>query len=159
MFGFKISLERYKNATTDAADDGRNLLTVMIGLEALYTAKHEVGEIKYRLALRVARLLGCFGINSETVRKDIEKAYVFRNTIGHGSDIDPNDRQEVMDLLKKVANILRISIIIFGIMLQKLKKNQIIFGIDDLMLLSKNEKLDESFVDVKEKIPDSVLRI
>jgi len=157
MFGFKIALERYRNSTLDAVDDGRNLLTAVIGLEALYTAKHEVGEIKYRLSNRIAKLLSYFDWDVRRVRKLIEDAYGYRNTIGHGSNIDQKDLNKVRGILEDVCNVLRVSVVVFGAFLLELNKNQIVFGIDDLMLGTENKEFQERITKIQKLIPPSVL--
>jgi len=158
MFGFNIALERYRNSTLDMVEDGRNIMTAVIGLEALFSAKHEIGEIKYRISNRIAKFLSNFGFNGREVRKIIEDAYGYRNTIGHGSNIEQQEYQKARDNLDKVCNILRISIIIFGTGLMNLKKNQIVFGIDDSMLGVQNKEYENMISSANNIIPKSVLQ-
>ncbi len=158
MFGFNIALERYKNSTLDMVEDGRNLMTAVIGLEALFSAKHELGEIKYRISNRIAKLLSNFGLDGRQIRKIIEDAYGYRNTIGHGNNIAQQEHQKVRETLDKVCDILRISIIIFGIGLMELKKNQIVFGIDDSMLGIENKEYEQIISTVKKMVPKSVMQ-
>ena len=158
MFGFNIALERYRNSTLDMVEDGRNLMTAVIGLEALFSSKHELGEIKYRISNRVAKLLSNFGFDVREIRKIIEDAYGYRNTIGHGSNIAQSEYQKARDTLDKVCDILRISIIIFGVGLMNLKKNQIVFGIDDSMLGIQNKEYEQIISTVKKTVPKSVIQ-
>ncbi len=159
MFAFKIALERYRNSTLDRVEDGRNLLTAVIGLEALYTSKHELGEIKYRLSIRIAKLLSYFGFDSRNTRKIVEDAYGYRNTIGHGSNIDPKDFQKVKENLEKILEILRISVIVFGIVMTKMNKNHILFGLDDLMLGMDNQELETEIKKIQSIMPEIVLKM
>lgn len=66
------------------------LIDYVIGLEALLTKGNEGGDLKYRLTLRGARLLGNDATVRAKVHTDLDWAYRLRSHIVHGTDVGPS---------------------------------------------------------------------
>jgi hypothetical protein len=108
-----ISIERYISALLESVDVDRKLMTAVMGLESLYTLDKERGENTFKLAIRVAKLLGHLTFDSIKVRELTGQAYNFRNTVVHGAYIPPLMRENMNEIFPIIINYLRVSLVIF----------------------------------------------
>lgn len=132
-----IALDRYDSAVLDKNSDDKRLMTAVMGLEALFTCDNEnSGELSYRLKIRIAKMLSCFGINYEEVMSNVNRSYKFRSKVVHGDYIDESEQKQVSELLPIVINYLRISLLTF-ILNSDLDKNMIIKIIEKSFMISK----------------------
>lgn len=88
------------------------LIDYVIGLEALLTKGNEVGDLKYRLTLRGARLLGNDATIRAKVHTELDWAYRLRSHIVHGTEVGPSVtiEQETVpfdELVERIAQHLR----------------------------------------------------
>lgn len=87
------------------------------------------------------------------------KSFLLCAVLGHEDyQVEQQEFQKARDILDKVCDILRISIIIFGTGLVNLKKNQIVFGIDDSMLGIQNKDYEDMISSANKIMPKSVLQ-
>ncbi len=113
-----IAYHRYCNAVLQGGLWERRVATAVMGLEALFLEGD--GELKYRLGLRVARVLGLLGLDPHKVTKELRDAYDVRSKYVHGSALSKAkkktigagcDGQNVFTL--NVFNYLRLSILVW----------------------------------------------
>jgi len=141
-----VALSRYNNALLEPVETERKLMTAVMGLEALYVLRSERGETSFRLSLRVAKLLGLLGCDPLEVRKVIEESYTIRSKVGHGSIVSNKARTKVNELLNKVLEYLRKSIIFFTL-------GSKIMGKGDWVTLINKSMIDvDSFEQLKNKV-------
>ncbi|MBI4294880.1 MAG: hypothetical protein HY669_01785 [Chloroflexi bacterium] len=124
-----ISIERYRSALLESVDIDRKLMTAVMGLESIFTLERDRGENAFKLGIRVAKLLGSLGLDSQRIRKVTEDAYSYRNKVVHGSYITPEERKKMNNLLTQVLNYLRVSVVIF-LLNQETGKDKMIDIID-----------------------------
>lgn len=115
-----VALEKYQEALDVSALEFEKALTyIIMGLEALYTAKDD--NLAYALRMRVATLLNLINQQSENILEIIKIAYNIRSDYSHGATnreklikklLDKfNSSNAKYDCLIYFLNILRISII------------------------------------------------
>jgi len=136
-----ISTERYNSALLESIDVDRKLMTAVMGLESLSTFEKDRGENAFKLGIRVAKLLGHLNFDAERVRALVEEAYNFRSKVVHGSYISQEGRKRMNEILPRILNYLRVSLITF-LLNQEIGKDKII-GIIDKSTISDihNEEL------------------
>ncbi len=115
-----VALEKYEEALNVSALEFEKALTyIIMGLEALYTAKDD--NLAYALRMRVATLLNLINQQSENILEIIKIAYNIRSDYSHGATnrekltnklLDKfNSSKAKYDCLIYFLNILRISIV------------------------------------------------
>ena len=124
-----ISIERYNSALLESVGVDRKLMTTVMGLESLFTLEKDRGENAFKLGIRVAKLLGHLGFDTERVRALVEESYNFRNKVVHGSYISQEGNKRMSEILPYILDYLRVSLIIF-IFSQGTGKDKIIEMID-----------------------------
>ena len=99
----------------------RPLVDYIVALESLYMQK-EIGELKERLSIRVANLLGKTEKERGRLRETILRAYRTRSRYIHGkiSGTDMKDQYSVGNL----RNILRLSLLSFYSLRKNMKKRE-----------------------------------
>jgi len=128
-----VSLDRYNTALLEAIDVERKLMTMVMGLESLFTFEKDRGENAYKLSNRCAKLLGFIGFDAEKVKKLIEEAYSYRNKVVHGSYISQKMKRKMSKILPEILSYLRVSLIIFTLS-QEIGKDKIVEMIDKSMI-------------------------
>ena len=102
-----VALRRFHSAYHGPFED--KIIDQMIAFESLYLVNEP--ELKYKLALRTAFLLGG---NKKTIRKTIftnmQKAYKLRSDIVHGTGLKNSERQELQKIISQTGDYLRQSI-------------------------------------------------
>ncbi len=84
------------------------LIDFFISLEAMFLTGSEKSELRYRLAIRMAKFLGTTPENKNQIFGDIKKAYRLRSEVVHGVSVI--NQQEVSGLTPKIENYTRRSI-------------------------------------------------
>jgi hypothetical protein len=109
-----------------------------MGLESLYLRTNETGEITYRLRLRVAKILSALGHDVYDMKKLINYAYETRSAYVHGDKLKSKTAKDIErnyggldNLFKKVADVLRISIVTNLLIGGGINKEDLITLIDD----------------------------
>ena len=106
-----------------------------------------------RYSLRTAKLLSFLGFKPTEVRKNIEKAYLFRNKVSHGMPISKKEAGTIEEL-KTILDYLRLSLIIF-ISLSKIKKNEFVHLVDSALIdINSSLKLNNELQEISERIPN-----
>jgi hypothetical protein len=141
-----IALTRYNNALLESVEVERNLMTAVMGLEALYVLSGERGEMSFRLSLRTAKLLGLLGSDPLEVCKVLEESYIVRSKVGHGLVVSNVARTKIGDLLKKILEYLRKSVTFFVLGSKIMSKG------DWVSLLDKSMIDHDSFEQLKSKV-------
>lgn len=141
-----IAYQRY----VDALDVGvleKRMASAIMGLEALYLLPTERQELRYRLGLRVAKLLSFSGYDSPEVYRNLYDAYDIRNAYVHGGLLSQKKKiklekryGDLAQLLKQILDYLRASIVVS--ITSRPNKESLIKHIDDTFINSAgNEEL------------------
>lgn len=143
-----VSLDRYNSALLESAEIDRKLMTAVMGLESLFTFEKDRGENAFKLGIRIAKLFSHLNFNPDMIRRDIEKAYSYRNKVVHGSHVSDSTRKEMNNLFPVILDCLRISLIIFILKSQKISKDNLIEKIDRATISDvDNEELKKTIKD------------
>ena len=131
-----IALKYFYEAEKISVSDNEGFINAMVCLEALFN--DGAFDIKYKLALRAAFLLGLSGFNSAEVFEKLKRLYNFRSTLLHGSGELKYDSD-----IYSVSGYCRRALMIFMILLKnsgrsnissKSRKNEILKEIDYAMI-------------------------
>jgi len=154
----RIALSRYSNSLLEPVEPERRVLTSLIGLEALFTQDGEKGETSYRLAIRIAKLLGFCGLKPMDIKNDMGKCYSIRNKVGHGLLLEEKERGDAIKYVDRLQNYLRESIILFILCLQEKSKGEIIDLIDKSMIDSETSVELEKWIKGKISVlPENIV--
>lgn len=127
-----VALSRYRDVLLKPEPIPNKIAYATFGLEALYLKSDEMGELKHKLALRVAKILGKLNIdNSKNILSNVKKAYNIRSVFVHGGSLKGNKYQD-RSLLDKIAEYLRVSLLLF--MQVPMNKDKLINLIDDALI-------------------------
>ena len=132
-----IAFARYQDALLKTEPLSNKLAYAVFGLEALYLGRDEFGELRHRLAQRVAKVMHLLGKEQDPMRayESVKKAYNIRSRFVHGGYEELKD----IKLLIRIVEYLRLSILIFMFVDNK---KSFLDLIDRSMLSEKaNEKL------------------
>ena len=139
----KIAYDRYCDSLfLRGGDDGRIAFAVM-GLEALLLGRDEKVDLKYRLAMRAAKLLSRVGLSASDVQRLVRDAYDLRSVYVHGGHLSPKERAKSKRLGKDL-NAIRYAILNFV-------RNELlcfVFGPGDKEALITT--IDESLIDPRQ---------
>lgn len=113
-----IAYERYCDALFANGPVERKFAAAIMGLEALYLAD-EPGELSYRLALRISKVLSKVGMPPKEIQHHVKSGYNIRSAHVHGSHLSSKERSKIQtrmgvspeDLSTKLLNYLRIAIL------------------------------------------------
>lgn len=103
-----VALQRFHSSYTGETD--KRLIDHMIAFEALYL--NNVPELRYKLALRAAYLIGIDADERKTIYKRVSDAYKMRNDIVHGNHaVNPHIIEQILPdiedyLRRSIRNIL-----------------------------------------------------
>ena len=125
-----VSMGRYNSALLESTDIDTKLMSAVMGLESLLTFEKDRGENAFKLAVRVARLLGNLGFDALKARVLIEEGYGFRNKVVHGSHISQENRKRMSEILPNVLNYLRVSMVVL-LLTEDIGKDRMIELIDN----------------------------
>jgi hypothetical protein len=144
-FDYKsIAYHRYNDSLSQIDSLERRITNAMMGLEALfYKPTGEREELQYRLAMRIAKVLGLLYFDPVEVKGAIKDAYNIRSIFSHGGHIgnlsrnekrkyETNYGKDLRKLVQLVHDYLRVSIIVS--MTIQLKKIEFIEDIDNAMI-------------------------
>lgn len=119
-----IAFNRYNDSLFNMGIQERISVTVM-GLEALFFKTDEKLELKYKLCIRISKILGLMGYDAIKINKTINEAYNIRSDFVHGGPLEISrkvDRfnaigileknETIKDFIKIMIEILRICILI-----------------------------------------------
>ena len=97
-----IALNRFTDSYERLKPEDK-IIDCMVGLEALYLEKEELGELSYRLAHRAAILLADSKKERQQLFTQTKKSYKLRSKIVHGLkyDLSPQDVWFVEDILRR----------------------------------------------------------
>jgi hypothetical protein len=113
-FPLHIGLRRL-NAAHERINPEDAILDIIIALEALIlndtTAPQERGEMRFRLSLRVAYLLGCSAQEMKNISGTVKKAYDLRSDVVHGgrgkfSKTELQVYNDIREILRRTARTL-----------------------------------------------------
>lgn len=107
------TLRRFHSAYHGPIED--RIVDQMIAFESLYLGDPQ--ELTYKLALRVAFLLGKRKDQRNGIFRDMKKAYSYRSRIVHGDN--PPSRNELKQIVPKIEDYLRCSIRRFLLLLSQ----------------------------------------
>lgn len=119
-----ISLRRYSDSVRLSISIEEKFLLVMMGLEALYLDYSY--EARFRLSIRVSKIMELLDNNSSKVYTNMLKAYEFRSSYVHGSKISDKDKENANSMIIFIQDYLRKSLLlwlILNINTKKKKKN------------------------------------
>jgi len=127
-----ISLQRYNDALFKPNPIERIAYAIM-GLESLFLKRSEREELSHRLAQRVAKCLSIFNYQPVEVYKEIKQSYKIRSGFVHGS-MDKDELRYSGKLVDKVMEYLRLSILMFMELKEKVEKESFLNTIDNSLL-------------------------
>jgi len=139
-----IAYQRYIDSLDTHLFEKRVSSAVM-GLEALYLGEkpEERGEPRYKLSMRVAKLLSLIGYPSSEVRNKMRTAYDIRSAYVHGGTLKKKSTQEyerkhgdLNEFFKAIMDYLRASIVA---LLKRPNKNSLIILLDESLLDSNKD--------------------
>jgi hypothetical protein len=146
----KIAYERYCDSQFHGGkSDGRIGFAVM-ALEALFLGRDEKVDLKFRLGMRVAKMLSKFGMNGPGVNQRVQEAYNIRSTYVHGSHLSSKGRDKVEkklsitldDLRHSILDYVRIAIVVF--LVEKTDKEKLLELLDASLLdVASDSQIDE----------------
>ncbi len=138
------AIQRYFDAILKPESAESRISFAMMCLESLYLKSMERGELEHRLGQRVARILGTIGENPLEVFNTLKRAYDLRSKFVHGEPLQKEDRQGAPDILKKVLEYARASLVMFLQIKEKMDMDQFLSLIDKSLLSPDAQaKLDE----------------
>lgn len=145
-----IAYDRY----CDSLDVGiieKRISSAVMGLEALYLGEdpQDRGELRYKLGMRVGKLLSLIGYSPSEAKQKTRAAYDIRSTYVHGGILKGKNRQEyekkygdLNEFCKTIIDYLRASTV--ARLLRKTSKTSLIDKIDDSFLdIKKEEEISE----------------
>lgn len=149
-----IAFDRYNDSLLRSSTAEERIANVIMGLEALLLEAEQ--ELSYRLGLRIAKMLSCFGFDAKQVREAIKDAYSIRSTFAHGGHLSPKERRKfetkygsLDDLLRTILDYIRM-ILVSMVIVQK-NKEELIYLIDDAFIdKDANTQLTNTLSSVKE---------
>lgn len=133
-----IAILRYQDALSKPEAIENKIAYAIMGLEALYLKTEERQELSHRLAQRVAKVMKAFNEPPVKVYNIVKDGYEIRSNFVHGSTFNEEDTHNTKDLLNKIAEYLRRSILVF--LLVPKEKDAFIGLIDNAMLENSAEK-------------------
>lgn len=144
-----IAYQRYMEAMTHPGDEEMRIAYGVSALESLFSKREP--ELGYKLKMRVSRILGLMGMNSEKVYDDIGLAYDVRSTFDHGERLDSKKKIEIRNkynakderiLTMIILDYVRISLITILMSQPKANSNRYLVDLIDKSFVSQ-KKLSE----------------
>ena len=141
-----IAYDRYSDSLERGIIEKR-ISSAVMGLEALYLGENpqDRGELRYKLGMRVGKLLSLVGYSPIEAKQKTRAAYDIRSTYVHGGILKGENRQEyekkygdLNEFCKTIIDYLRASIV--ARLLRKTSKASLIQKIDDSFLDSAKEE-------------------
>jgi len=134
----EIAVERFDYATLRRRPEDK-LTDYIVALEALFLGANEKAELEYRLALRLATLIGESGQERVHIRRILKSAYAQRSSIVHGKKLkiaQINGRKySTEDLAVALEDYTRKSLQRFiPLATQKINQEELLDRLDDAIL-------------------------
>ena len=107
----EVSLKRYLESIRENLHIEEKLTRAVMGLESLFLENET--ELRFRLAVRVAQLLGCMNEDSSTVYATVSEAYDYRSSHVHGSVLTADKKLKAKEVLDKIWRYLRKAILLW----------------------------------------------
>jgi hypothetical protein len=103
-------------------------------LEALFLENVQV-EMSYRLGMRVAGLMRCFGYPSLGVQAVVRNAYNVRSKYVHGDEQDKEwSPQKLLELSRSISDYARLALLTFCQLRGKLPRQQLMASVERSLL-------------------------
>jgi len=135
-----IAYDRYSDSLERGIIEKR-ISSAVMGLEALYLGEdpQDRGELRYKLGMRVGKLLSLVGYSPSEAKQKTRAAYDIRSTYVHGGILKGRNRREferkygdLNEFSTTIMDYLRASIV--ARLLRKISKTSLIEKIDDSFL-------------------------
>lgn len=112
--GLSVALRRFRSSCERYyPSDPERLLDIAVSFEAVFLNDNENKELRYRLALRVARFLGKTLEERVSIFETVKSLYDYRSKIAHGETLDDmktGDAEKVRGVLARAPRILKDSL-------------------------------------------------
>jgi hypothetical protein len=128
-----ISLQRYNDALFKS-DPVERLAYAIMGLEALFLKSIEREELAHKLAQRVAKCISILGHQPLEIYRTVKQSYDVRSEFIHGSLLGEDKRREASKFADKIMEYLRVSLLIFLELKEKIEKENFLNTIDNSLL-------------------------
>lgn len=148
--GFGVAIRRFRSIYERyLPDDPERLLDIGIVFEAIFLNDGNHHELKYRLSLRAARLLGKTLEERRNIFYIVKNLYDLRSAIAHGGTLSNNNNKKLEEVLIHAPRILKKAIIEMisgnaprGLSEKKLQNwwLDLELGIDDIAQVSDSEQ-------------------
>ncbi len=90
-----IAYERYSAALIQRGGPEAQLTFAVMALEALLLGQEERTDLKFRLALRCAKLLSKLSYDGPKTQRDVREAYDIRSVYVHGAVLSAKERSRI----------------------------------------------------------------
>jgi len=146
-----IAYRRYCDALLLNGTIERRIANSIMGLESLFLKRCERQELKYRLSIRVAKILSLLKVKDKPskIRQAVRNGYNIRSLFVHGS-LSSNKKSDIIyrELLLSIMKYLRVSILtmILTKTFTDKKKEELINLIDDALIEEEKNKKLASFL-------------
>ncbi len=144
-----IAFERYNDSLLKSDIPESQMTSAIMCLEALYLRDEERAELAERLSQRVALLLSFFNYNPLEVFNILKKSYDIRSRFVHGSKIEEDTQRNLMKLVEKVIDYARMSLVIFLILQDSIKKDKFIGLLNNSLLDNRTKQKLKEMIDTE----------
>lgn len=93
-----IAYDRYCDALLKNGLPERTVANAVMALESLFLPARHEGELRYRLAVTVARVMGILGYDALSVKRRMKTAYDLRSRFVHGGRTTKDDQKAIAKL-------------------------------------------------------------
>jgi hypothetical protein len=137
---FPIALHWFGEALLAPLPPEGSVASAVACLEALFLENVQA-EMSYRLGLRVAGLLRCFGFPSLEVQAIVKSAYNVRSRYVHGDEQDKEwTPQELLGLSRAISDYARIALLAFCQLKEKIPRGELLARVERSLLDDKSRE-------------------
>lgn len=137
---FSIGLHWYGEALLAPLPPEGSVASAVACLEALFLENVQT-EMSYRLGMRVAGLMRCFGFPSLDVQAVVKNAYDVRSKYVHGDEQDKKwSSQRLLELFRSVSEYARLGLLAFCQLRDKISRRDFLASVDNSLLDDKSRE-------------------
>jgi hypothetical protein len=135
---FSIALHWYGEALLAQLPPEGSVASAVACLEALFLENVQT-EMSYRLGMRIAGLMRCFGFQSLEVQAVVKDAYDVRSKYVHGDEQDKKwSPQKLHDLSRSISEYARLALLAFCQLRGKISRRELLAGVEKSLLDDKS---------------------
>lgn len=142
-----IAIKRYEDALLKNEPNESKITYAIMSLEALYFKENEKEELQHRLSQRLAKIMKLCDFKPLEVYHTLRRAYDIRSSFVHGELIPKDSLKGTPDLVNKIIEYDRLSIILFLQLKQKMDKDKFLNLVDNSLLEEESSKKLSELID------------